>query len=362
MIRVLIVDDSAVVRKILSTGLSKMPDIEVVGMAEDPYVARDKIVALKPDVITLDIEMPRMDGLTFLSKLMKQFPTPVIVVSTLSQEKSATAVKALELGAVDVVGKPLSASSLKQMTDLLIDRIRTASVVKRPQVGKRPSMVRPRTRLATPSLKKVQNRVVAIGASTGGTEAIRVVLQSLPAGIPGTVIVQHMPEHFTAAFAARLDSICPMEVREARAGDSLQPGLALLAPGNFHMMLRRRSGDYSVDVKTGPRVNYQRPAVDVLFETVARHAGKDAVGVVLTGMGEDGAMGLLAMRQAGARTLAQDESSSVVFGMPKEAIKMEAAERVVALEDIGDMIVRALLTPGSIDSRLEEGQKRLNPV
>jgi two-component system chemotaxis response regulator CheB len=342
VIKVLIVDDSAVIRRLLSTEISKAPDIEVVGTATDPYVARDKIVALEPDVLTLDIEMPRMDGLTFLEKLMQHFPMPVVVVSTLTEEGSETAIRALELGAVDVVGKPSSAKTWARDAEILIDRIRIAARTRctrsRPAVT--PVEKRPRV---TPSLAAACHRLVAIGASTGGTEAIKAVLQQLPATTPGTLIVLHMPAQFTTAFARRLDTLCPMHVREASGHDRVVPGLALVAPGDHHMVVRRCGADYFADLKDGPRVHYQRPAVDVLFQSVARHVGRDALGVLLTGMGADGANGLLAMRRSGACTLVQNEESCVVFGMPKEAIARGAAEAVVPLDQMGDEIIRRLL-------------------
>ena len=330
MIRVLIVDDSAVVRQVLSEELSKAPDIEVIGTAIDPYAARDKIVNLRPDVITLDLEMPRMDGLTFLQKLMKYYPLPVIVVSSLTPSGSETALRALELGAVEVVSKPDSAYSVTEISRMLVDKIRAAAVARVSKV----QTVRARpVSAASHSVAMLQttHKVLAIGASTGGTRAIEDVLIALPVNTPGTVIVQHMPEHFTATFAERLDSLCPMEVREAKNNDMVIPGVALVAQGNYHMVLRRSGARYLVKIKNGPPVYHQRPSVDVLFRSVAATAGPNAVGVILTGMGTDGAQGLLAMRQAGARTLAQDEASCVVFGMPREAIRIEAAEKVVPL-------------------------------
>ncbi len=340
-ISVLIVDDSAVVRKVLSTELAKAPDIEVVGTAMDPYIARDKIVQLRPQVITLDLEMPRMDGLTFLGKLMKYFPLPVIVVSSLTPKGSETALRALELGAVDVVGKPGSAYSVSDISRMLVDRIRAVANIR---VAKRDAPT-PSPSAPTPigsHLLKTTHKLLAIGASTGGTEAIREVMCSLPNNTPGTLIVQHMPENFTRAFAERLNGLCAMEVREARDGDLVIPGLALLAPGNKHMVLRRSGARYMVQVKDGPRVHHQRPAVDVLFHSMARHAGPNALGVILTGMGGDGARGLKAMRDTGAHTLGQDEASCVVYGMPKEAVKFDAVEKVVPLNRMTQAIVDVL--------------------
>ncbi len=351
-IKVLIVDDSAVVRQVLSRELSRAPDIEVVATATDPYVARDKILALKPDVVTLDMEMPRMDGLTFLHKLMRYYPLPVIVVSSLTPEGSETALAALEAGAIEVVSKPGSMYSVAELSESLIEKIRAASCVRTFRKPKStPDADRP-SPITSVSLGQTTHKILAIGASTGGTEAIKDVLSQLPVTTPGTVIVQHMPEHFTAAFAERLNTICAMEVREARSGDAVVPGVALLAPGNYHMALKRSGARYFTEIKQGPRVHHQRPAVDVLMHSVAASAGKNAVGVILTGMGADGADGLLAMRKAGAHTLAQDEKSCVVFGMPREAIRCGAAEKTVSLDQMPRKILEALQakvlsTPGA---------------
>ncbi len=341
-IRVLIVDDSAVVRKLFSEGLGREPDIEVVGTAPDPYVAREKIVSLKPDVITLDIEMPRMDGLTFLRKLMAHYPLPVIIVSSLTQEGGEMAMEALEAGAVEVMCKPGGSFSVGDMTLQLADKIRAAARV---NVKARAQAVAQRRAGAPPktlSLTKTSNKVIAIGASTGGTEAILEVVRRFPPSIAGIVIVQHMPAKFTTSFARRLDSLCQIRVREATDGDSVVPGTALLAPGNFHMMMRRSGARYYVNIRKGPLVWHQRPAVDVLFNSVAAYGGANAIGVLLTGMGKDGAEGLLKMRQAGARTIAQDERTSVVFGMPKEAIALGAAEKVLPLDRIAEAVIEML--------------------
>jgi two-component system, chemotaxis family, protein-glutamate methylesterase/glutaminase len=341
VITVLIVDDSAVVRKILTEELSRAKDIRVVGTAVDPYVARDKIVKLKPDVITLDMEMPRMDGLSFLAKLMKHYPMPVVVLSSVTPENSDTAVKALELGAVEVLCKPGSAYSTQSVSRTLVHAVRAAAAA-RVGVGKRD--FRPPIDPATQNGFQFEttHKVIAIGASTGGTKAIEAVLSGLPPSTPGTVIVQHMPENFTRAFAERLNRTCPMEVREARNNDHVIPGRALVCPGNYHMVITRSGGDYLVRIKDGPMVHYQRPSVDVLFQSVARHVGKNAVGVLLTGMGADGAKGLLDMKQSGAATIAQDEATSVVFGMPREAIRLGAADRIVPLPRIPGTIVKVL--------------------
>ncbi len=341
-IKVLIVDDSAVVRKIFSEELAKEPDIEVVGTAPDPFVARDKIVLLKPHVITLDIEMPRMDGLTFLKKLMKHFPLPVIIVSSLTPKGSQMAVEALESGAVEVLAKPGASYSVGDMSVQLKEKIRAAA---RTRVGRAVASASPGPTSLAPlssSLTETTQKVIAIGTSTGGTEALKEVLLQMPVNIPGIVIVQHMPANFTTAFAERLNKLCRIEVKEAEDGDSILNGRALIAPGNFHMLLRRSGAKYYVNIKDGPLVHHQRPAVDVLFNSVAQYAGANAVGAILTGMGADGAQGLLKMKQAGAKTIAQDEASCVVFGMPKEAVKLGAADRVAPLNRIPHEIIHFL--------------------
>ncbi|MDZ7260501.1 MAG: chemotaxis-specific protein-glutamate methyltransferase CheB, partial [candidate division KSB1 bacterium] len=285
MIRVLIVDDSAVVRKVLTDELSRYPDIEVVGSAMDPYAARDKIVKLQPDVITLDVEMPRMDGLSFLAKLMKYHPMPVVVVSSLTPKNSEAAIRALELGAMEVISKPGSQYSTPDVSRQLIHAIRAAASARITQWQEPPAEVKPATKLSL----QTTHKVIAIGASTGGTKAIEAVLKGLPVTTPGTVIVQHMPEYFTKSFADRLNTLCEMEVREARDNDPVVPGLALVAPGNKHLVLQRSGARYLARIKDGPPVHYQRPSVDVLFQSVARSAGRNAIGVLLTGMGVDGA-------------------------------------------------------------------------
>jgi two-component system, chemotaxis family, protein-glutamate methylesterase/glutaminase len=337
MIKVLIVDDSAVVRKIFSEELSNYPDIEVVGTAPDPFVARDKIIALRPDVITLDIEMPRMDGLTFLRKLMKYYPLPTVIVSSLTPKGGKLTLEAMEIGAVDVIAKPGSAYTVGDMSSQLVEKIRGAAwakVIRKDREGAGAENV------PLKALAQTSNKVIAIGASTGGTEALKAVLTKLPANSPGIMVVQHMPANFTTAFAERLNSLCNLTVREARDNDSIVPGLALIAPGNFHMVMRRSGARYYVTVKTGPMVHHQRPSVDILFKSTAKSAGANAVGVILTGMGADGAEGLLEMKKAGAHTIAQDENSCVVFGMPKEAIKMGAADRVLPLDQIASEMIR----------------------
>ncbi|NIA06174.1 MAG: chemotaxis-specific protein-glutamate methyltransferase CheB [Actinobacteria bacterium] len=341
MIRVLVVDDSAVVRQVLSRGLCKARDIEVVATAVDAYAARDKIVRLRPDVVTLDLDMPRMDGLTFLTKLMKYYPLPVIVVSALSPKGSEVALRALELGAVDVVAKPGSGDSVARIVESLVDKIRAAACSS-PQPLFSHRQTRQVTKPPAMSSPNAANKVIAIGASTGGTEAIRNVLSALPVNVPGLVIVQHMPAGLTATFAQRVNEICLIEVREAKNGDLVQPGIALIAPGNYHMTLRRSADNYRIEIKSGPPVFHQRPSVDVLFHSVARQVGPDAVGVILTGMGADGSGGMLAMRKAGAHTIAQDQASSVVFGMPKEAIRLGAAQKVVSLARMSQQILHVV--------------------
>ena len=344
-IRVLIVDDSAIVRKVLAETLSAEPDITVVGTAPDPYIARDKILALEPDVLTLDIEMPRMDGLTFLKKLMQFHPVPAIVISSLTQPSCRVAIEALELGAVDVLAKPGGPYSVGELRHSLGQKIRGAA---RARVRRNSSGCAgaDETQPACPaaaldaSPRSERETVIAIGASTGGTEAITHVLTRLPADSPPIVITQHIPPGFSRAFANRLNERCAMEVREAQDGDEIRSGLALVAPGDFHMVIRQGGGRRFVNVKAGPRVCYQRPSVDVMFLSVAETAGAHATGILLTGMGTDGAHGLLKMRQAGARTLAQNEDTCVVFGMPREAILLGAASDVLPLSSIPGHILR----------------------
>ena len=337
--KVLIVDDSAVVRKLLARELAKDPGIEVVGTAMDPFVARDKIVSLQPDVLTLDIEMPRMDGLTFLRKLMEHFPLPVIVISSLSGPGTKTAVEAMAAGAVDVVGKPGSAYSIENLSTLLIEKVKLAAKAKVRAMAPRPVKAATPKSAAT-SMIATTDKIIALGASTGGVQALTEVLTHMPPASPGIVIVQHMPARFTESFASRLNDTCEIRVKEAADGDSVVTGQALIAPGGFHMRLRRSGARYYVEVIDGPEVHHQKPSVDVLFDSVAQYAGANAVGAILTGMGADGAAGLLHMRQAGARTIAQDEKSSIVFGMPMEAIKCGAAETVLSLEQVAPALVR----------------------
>jgi two-component system chemotaxis response regulator CheB len=342
-VRVLVVDDSAVVRQLLCRDLGRDPMIQVVGTAPDPYVARDKIVELAPDVLTLDVEMPRMDGITFLRKLMAVRPMPVVVLSSLTGRGTEMAVEAMAAGAVDVLGKPTSAYELGGVGAALADKIKLAA---RAHVqGARPAA--PDSAPAACAMTRTTDHIIAIGASTGGVQALTEVLSAFPAGAPGTVVVQHMPARFTASFAQRLNGVCRVEVKEAADGDSVVPGRVLLAPGGSHMVLSRSGASYRVSVRDGPEVFHQKPSVEVLFDSVARYAGANAVGAILTGMGADGARGLLNMRRAGARTVAQDEPSCVVFGMPAEAIKCGAAEHVAPLGDIARILVQLAQEPAS---------------
>ena len=348
-IRVLIVDDSALVRRALTESLSRSPDIEVVGTATDPYVARDKILQLNPDVLTLDIEMPRMDGLTFLKLLMQRRPMPVIILSSLTAAGSVMALEALQAGAVEVLPKPAGAMSAFEDHHQLVEVIKAASRVKftreraeaathvAPVVSSARSLAR-----GTPLSPPYQpRRIILMGASTGGTEALRKILTRLPVNLPGICIVQHIPAHFSLAFAQRLNELCAFEVREAKNGDVVAPGLALVAPGGFHIVLGWRGNAYEVRLSEGPKIHYQRPAVDVLFSSAVKAgAGPQALAILLTGMGSDGATSMLELRQAGARTIAQDEASCVVFGMPREAIRLDAAESVLPLDQIAARIER----------------------
>jgi two-component system chemotaxis response regulator CheB len=331
-IRVLVIDDSAIVRKILTETLSAEVDIEVVGTAPDPIIALEKINRLKPDVLTLDIEMPRMDGLTFLKQLMQTQPMPVILISSLAQSSVDIAMEALRCGAVDVLAKPSGPYSVGELRATVSARIRAAARAKLQQ----PTTVKPSA--AQPVYKPVNpNRLIAIGASTGGTEAIASMLAQLPAEVPAILITQHIPPMFSRSFAQRLDRLCKMEVREAVDGDVPRPGLALVAPGGFHMVLER---NLRIKIKDGPLVCYQRPSVDVLFTSVATALGAKAVGVMLTGMGNDGAQGMKRMKEQGCHNIAQDEASCVIFGMPREAIRAGAVDQTLPL----DKIAAALMT------------------
>jgi two-component system chemotaxis response regulator CheB len=345
-IRVLIVDDSAVVRQTLSEILSSDPEIEVLGTAGDPFVAADRIREQVPDVITLDIEMPRMDGLTFLQQIMLQHPIPVVICSSLAGEGAQSALRALELGAVEIITKPRFGTKqfLEDSRILLCETVKGAASA-RIRAPRAIRAVQPKLTAdailsgATGAMLETTEKVVAIGASTGGTEALKTLLETLPADCPGIVIVQHMPELFTRAFATRLDGLCAITVKEAEDNDTVIRGRALIAPGNHHLLLKRSGARYFVEIKDGPLVCRHRPSVDVLFRSAARYAGKNAVGAILTGMGDDGARGMLEMKQAGANTIAQDEASSVVFGMPKEAIKTGAVDKILPLQSIAGAIL-----------------------
>lgn len=343
MIKVLVVDDSALVRKVLTEELEKQKDIKVVGTAIDPYVARDKIVKLKPDVLTLDLEMPRMDGLSFLSKLMKHYPLPVVVVSSLTPKNSENALMALRLGAVDVICKPGSAYSTQNISRQIIKAVRAASVANFDRnTGKQDYQPVNKNNPRPESARLIQttDKMIAIGASTGGTKAIEEVLTRFPANIPGTVIVQHMPPVFTKSFAERLHTICNVNVKEAEDGDLIESGSVLLAPGNYHMLVEKKGAKYYVRIKKGPPVHHHRPSVDVLFNSVAEAAGVNATGALLTGMGTDGAKGLLAMKLKGSHTIAQDEATSVVYGMPKEAKKLGGVSEILPITQIAGAIIR----------------------
>ena len=331
-IRVLVVDDSALMRQVMGSLLARDPGIEIVGTAGDPYVARDKIRELQPDVLTLDIEMPRMDGLSFLEKLMRVHPMPVVMVSSVTAAGCTTTLRALELGAIDFVTKPHT-DLRERMADLaqeIIDKIKVAASARVRRRLPAPPML-PYARPMVPLAPRVTGQVIAVGASTGGTEALLHFLTALPVDAPGVVVVQHMPEHFTTAFAARLDRLCTVRVKEAVDGDRVLAGHALIAPGNRHMRVAPDGRSYRVCLSSEAPVNRHRPAVDVLFHSCAEYVRAHAVGVIMTGMGDDGARGLLAMRKAGALTLAQDEESCVVFGMPKVAVDLGAADEVLPL-------------------------------
>jgi two-component system chemotaxis response regulator CheB len=348
-IKVLIVDDSAVVRQTLAEILSSDPQIEVIATAADPFIAAERIRNELPDVITLDVEMPRMDGITFLQKIMSQHPIPVVMCSSLTEERSETALKALECGAVEIIQKPRLGVKqfLEESKVLICDAVKAASLARLRPIRASLRKVAPKLTadavLAKPSSKamiRTTEKVVVVGASTGGTEALRVFLEDMPLDSPGIVIVQHMPENFTRSFAARLDSLCRISVKEAENNDTVIPGRALIAPGNRHVLLKRSGARYFVELKDGPLVSRHRPSVDVLFRSAARYSGKNAVGVIMTGMGDDGAKGMLEMKEAGAVTIAQDEATCIVFGMPKEAIKLGGVDKVLALEDITPAVIR----------------------
>lgn len=352
-IKVMIVDDSAVVRQVLTAALALDPEIDVIGAASDPLFALDKMSKIWPDVIVLDVEMPRMDGITFLKKLMAEHPTPVVICSTLTEKGAATTMQALAAGAAGIVAKPKVGlkSFLQESADHLIGTIKAAARVNIKRLVPRQSAAGMLASVpakltadvilpaASYAMAETTDRVVAIGTSTGGTQALERVLTTLPRVCPGIVIVQHMPEKFTAAFADRLNSLCQIEVREAKSGDRVLPGLALIAQGGKHLLMKLSGAQYHVDVVDGPPVSRHKPSVDVLLRSVAKCAGKNALGIIMTGMGDDGAKGMKEMYDVKARTLAQDEESCVVYGMPKEAVKMGGVDKIVSLDDIANEII-----------------------
>lgn len=351
-IKVMVVDDSAVARQVVVGLLRDDPGVEVIAAVSDPIFAMQRMQTQWPDVILLDVEMPRMDGITFLRQIMSERPTPVIICSTLTEAGAPTTLEALAAGAVTIITKPRVGLQqfLRDSAAELTDAIRVAARANVKRLGARPS--RPASVpvkntadvILAPARERAMTqtteRVVVIGTSTGGTQALQEVLVDLPAVCPGIVIVQHMPSHFTAAFAARLNSMCNIEVREAKHNDRVVPGCALIAPGGRHLLLMRSGAQYHVEIKDGPPVSRHRPSVDVLFRSAAKCAGPNALGIIMTGMGDDGARGLKEMRDAGAHTVAQDEASCVVFGMPKEAIRLEAAERIAPLDELARIILR----------------------
>jgi two-component system chemotaxis response regulator CheB len=357
-IRVLIVDDSAVVRQTLTSILETDPQIEVMGSASDPFFAAKKIQGEIPDVITLDIEMPRMDGLTFLKKIMSQHPIPTVVISSLTAEGTETGLKALEYGALEIITKPQMNTKqfIEESRIRICDAVKAAAMSKVKRKTHVEITVQPKLSAdvviaasgKNNSMLKTTETVIAVGASTGGTDALQTFLQNMPVDCPGIVIVQHMPEFFTRSFANRLNEICKITVKEAENGDSVIRGRALIAPGNHHMLLKRSGARYYVEVKDGPLVNRHRPSVDVLFRSTARYAGPNAIGVIMTGMGDDGAKGLLEMKEANASTVAQDEKSCVVFGMPNEAIKLGAADKVLPLDQIAGHVSKLAATRSPI--------------
>lgn len=351
-IRVLIVDDSALIRSIMSQIIGSQPDMEVVGVAPDPLVARDLIKRMSPDVLTLDVEMPKMDGLDFLEKLMRLRPMPVVMVSSLTERGSEITMRALELGAVDFVTKPKLSiqSGMLEYADMIADKIRAAA---RAKIKPRSVAVSNIVKSDNTTLPLIRNpltsseKLIIIGASTGGTEAIKSFLMQMPSDCPGILIAQHMPEGFTRSFAQRLDGLCKISVNEAAGGERILPGHAYIAPGHSHLQLSRSGANYVTQIDQGPAVNRHRPSVDVLFCSAASCAGKNAVGVILTGMGKDGAVGMMEMRNAGSYNFAQDEASCVVFGMPREAIAIGATHEVSSLDELPGKVLGYLATHGS---------------
>ena len=360
-IKVLIVDDSAVVRQVLTAVLAQAPGIEVIGAASDPIFAMKRMRTQWPDVIVLDVEMPRMDGISFLKKIMTERPTPVVICSTLTDKGAETTMQALAAGAASIIPKPKMGFKqfLQDSAEDLVSAVRGAAQANVRRLVPAANVAPVATKLSADAILPVSgqamaettDRVIAIGTSTGGTQALEMVLTALPRVCPGIVIVQHMPAQFTEAFANRLNGLCRLAVREARSGDRVMPGLALIAPGGRHMLLKRSGAQYYVDVIDGPLVNRHRPSVDVLFRSVARCAGKNALGIIMTGMGDDGAHGLKELHDLGARTLAQDEATCVVYGMPKEAVKLGGVDRVLPLGEIHLEIVSALRGAGAVPAK-----------
>ncbi len=349
--KVLIVDDSAVVRQTLESILSSDREIEVIGTAADPFVAANKMKSVVPDVITLDVEMPRMDGITFLKKIMTQHPIPVVICSSLAGRGTETALKALEYGAIDIIHKPQIGTKqfLEESRIQICDTIKAAAMAKKKQKKIVAEAVKPAKKLTADvilpkagkkAMAQTTDKVVVVGASTGGTEALREFLVELPYNSPGIVVVQHMPENFTTAFADRLNGLCQVTVKEASNGDSVIPGHVLIAPGNKHTLLKRSGARYYVEVKDGPLVSRHRPSVDVLFRSASRYAGKNVCGVIMTGMGDDGAKGMAEMKDAGAINIAQDEKTCVVFGMPNEAIKLGGVDHILPLQKIAMKVIQ----------------------
>ncbi len=361
MIKVLVVDDSALIRSLLTEIINKQPDMKVVGTAPDPLVAREKIKALNPDVLTLDVEMPKMDGVAFLERLMRLRPMPVVMVSSLTEKSSSITLQALELGAFDYVTKPKLdiRNGLTEYAGELTDKIRgaTKARLKTPLSGNARKNLHPKNTADVVLAAEHRDfatteKIILVGASTGGTEALKAFLADLPADSPGILITQHMPEAFTKTFARRLDGLCRIAVKEAEHGERILPGHAYLAPGNRHLLLKRSGANYMVALSDGPPVNRHRPSVDVLFRSAANYAGKNSIGIIMTGMGDDGAGGMLEMHQAGAYTLAQDEESCVVFGMPKEAIARGGVDDIVPLQSLSGHLLSWLTSQGKRSFRV----------
>ncbi len=349
-IKVLVVDDSALVRSLLAEIIRATPGLELVGLAPDAFVARDMVKQFSPDVITLDIEMPRMDGLSFLEKLMNARPTPVVMISTLTEEGADATLRALELGAVDFIPKPKLgiASGIREYTDLIVEKIQEAAVAKvKAPVKKNVTALKTEQKIATGGRLQSTEKIIAIGASTGGTEAIKELLMQLPAAVPGIVMTQHMPPGFTRTFAERLDKLTRLHVVEAKGGERILPGHAYLAPGGHHLIVVRSGADYVVKLSDAEPVHRHRPAVDVMMESVALAGGKNVLGVLLTGMGKDGAKGMLNIREHGGYTLAQDEASCVVYGMPKEAVSVGGVDQTVELDTMGAVLLEKIKAMGS---------------